>query len=146
MWRVTHGSSMLNISAATSSLVAALIHAWVMPEHFEEWWGYGAFFLASTVAQGVLPLVLVRQPRPWHLLAGIAGNLAIIALYVVTRTRGIPLAGPRMGEVEGVGPLDLAATAVEAGLILMLVVMLVKLWRTSVLSLPKSTVAGHSTE
>jgi hypothetical protein len=26
------------------SLVAALIHLWVIPEHFEEWWGYVLFF------------------------------------------------------------------------------------------------------
>ena len=30
---------------AALSLVAGLIHLWVMPEHFEEWWGYGVFFL-----------------------------------------------------------------------------------------------------
>ncbi len=32
-------------TVAALSLLAALIHLWVMPEHFEEWWGYGAFFL-----------------------------------------------------------------------------------------------------
>lgn len=119
--------------AAAFSLVAALIHAWAMPEHFEKWWGYGAFFLASAVAQGVLALVLVRQPRPWLLLAGIAGNLAIIVLYIVTRTSGIPVFGPHAGEVEAVGPLDLASTAVEGGLI----VMLVALWRASVAGLAR---------
>ena len=30
-------------AAAALSLLAALIHLWVTPEHFEEWWGYGAF-------------------------------------------------------------------------------------------------------
>jgi hypothetical protein len=32
-------------TAAALSLLAAAIHLWVMPEQFEEWWGYGAFFL-----------------------------------------------------------------------------------------------------
>ena len=26
-------------AAAALSLIAALMHAWAMPEHFEEWWG-----------------------------------------------------------------------------------------------------------
>lgn len=113
--------------AAAFSLVAALIHAWALPEHFGEWWGYGAFFLASAAAQGALALALVRKPRPWLLLAGIAGNLAIVVLYIVTRTSGIPMVGPHAGDVEAMGPLDLASKAVEAGLILMLVV----LWRAA---------------
>src|SRR5215212_4862247 len=32
-------------AAAALSLLAALVHLWVTAEHFEEWWGYGAFFL-----------------------------------------------------------------------------------------------------
>ncbi len=40
-------------AAAALSLVAALEHLWVVPQHFEEWWGYGAFFLASAVAQAL---------------------------------------------------------------------------------------------
>ena len=38
-------------AAASLSLVAALIHLWVAPEHFGEWWGYGAFFLVAAAAQ-----------------------------------------------------------------------------------------------
>ncbi len=128
--------------AAFCSVVAALIHAWAMPEHFEEWWGYGTFFLASAVGQGVLGLVLVRRPPPWLLPVGIAGNLAIAALYIVTRTSGIPVVGPHAWEVEVVGPLDLASTVVEAGLILMLAM----LWRTSVSGLATGTDAKHSVE
>jgi hypothetical protein len=37
--------------AAALSLIAALTHAWAMPEHFEEWWGYGTFFLIAAAAQ-----------------------------------------------------------------------------------------------
>jgi hypothetical protein len=32
-------------AVATLSTFAALIHLWVMPEHFAEWWGYGVLFL-----------------------------------------------------------------------------------------------------
>jgi hypothetical protein len=103
-------------AAASLSLVAALIHLWVMPEHFEEWWGYGAFFLVAAVAQLLyVPIVLRRSSRT-VLLAGIAGNLAIVALYLLTRTVGIPLFGPEAGEVEGFGLVDVCATASEVGI------------------------------
>ncbi len=106
--------------AAALSLLAALVHLWVAPEHFEEWWGYGAFFLVAAAAQLLyVPIVLIWPARP-VLLAGIAGNLAIVALYLLTRTSGIPLFGPEAGEVEGFGLLDVCATASEVGIALSL--------------------------
>jgi hypothetical protein len=103
-------------AAAALSLLAALIHLWVTPEHFGEWWGYGAFFLVVALAQVLYaPLVLV-WPTRITLLLGIGGNLAIVALYLLTRTVGIPLFGPGAGEVEGAGFVDLCATASEVGI------------------------------
>ncbi len=110
-------SKMILYAAVSLSLLAALIHLWVMPEHFEEWWGYGAFFLVSAVAQGLYCAVLLRWPRRPLLLLGVGGNLSIIALYLLTRTVGIPFFGPHAGEVEGIGMLDLSATAAELALI-----------------------------
>jgi hypothetical protein len=103
-------------AASALSLLAALIHLWVTPEHFEEWWGYGAYFLMAALAQVLyIPLVLV-WPTRIVLLLGIGGNLTIVALYLLTRTVGIPLFGPGVGEVEGVGFVDLCATASEVGI------------------------------
>ena len=103
-------------AAAALSLLAALIHLWATPEHFGEWWGYGAFFLAAAAAQVLYaPLVLV-WPTRMVLLLGIGGNLAIAALYLLTRTVGVPLFGPGAGEVEGAGFVDLCATASEVGI------------------------------
>jgi hypothetical protein len=47
---------------------------------------------------------------------GVAGNLAVAILWLVTRTTRVPLLGPHAGEVERVGVLDLACTVVEVGL------------------------------
>ena len=58
-------------------LVAALIHLRVMPEHFEEWWGYGAFFLVSALAQALYAPLVLRRPNRMVLLLGVGGNLAI---------------------------------------------------------------------
>ena len=111
-------------AAAGLAFAAALIHLWATPEHFEEWWGYGAFFVAAATGQGIFGVVLLRGfTRPLLLLAGIWANAAIVVLYVVTRTRGIPL-GPHDGTVEDAGLADMAATAAEVGMIVALVALL----------------------
>lgn len=48
---------------------------------------------------------------------GIAGNSAIIFLYLLTRAVGVPLFGPEAGEVEEVGLVDVCATASEAAIV-----------------------------
>jgi hypothetical protein len=48
---------------------------------------------------------------------GVAGNLAVAILWLVTRTTRVPLQGPHAGEVERVGVLDLACTVAEVGIV-----------------------------
>ncbi len=119
-------SKVILYAAAVFSLLAALIHLWVMPEHFEEWWGYGAFFLISAVAQGAYSAAILRWPRRPLLLLGIGGNVSIIVLYLLTRTVGIPYFGPHAGEVEGVGVSDLFATTAELALVVALLAVLLR--------------------
>lgn len=128
----------LELWAAGLSLAAAVIHGLVAPEHLAEWWGYGAFFIAATVAQGGYAIILALQPwrydasgelRAEHgshtarviYLLGIAGNAAIIVLYVVTRTVGVPFFGPEAGEVEELTPLSVVSKLLELVLIYVLV-------------------------
>ncbi len=116
-------------AAAGLAFAAALIHLWATPEHFEEWWGYGTFFVAAAAGQGIFGVTLLRGPtRPPVLLAGIWANAAIVVLYVVTRTRGIPL-GPHDGTVEDAGVLDMLATVAEMALIVALVTVLAGAYR-----------------
>jgi hypothetical protein len=91
-----------------------------MPEHFEEWWGYGTFFLATAISQGAYGAALLRWSHQLLLLLGIGGNLLIVVLYLVTRTVGVPTFGPHAGEVEGVGAIDLCATVSELAIVLAL--------------------------
>jgi len=114
-------------AAAALSAAAALIHLWVAPEHFEEWWGYGAFFAGAAVAQGAYAAALLYWSGQWFLLLGVAGNSAIVLLYLVTRTLGVPFLGPEAGEVEGVGFLDVCAAASEVALMCVLGGLI--LWR-----------------
>ena len=103
-------------AAAALSLLAGLIHLWVTPEHFEEWWGYGVFFVVAGAAQILYVPIVLLLPTRIVLLLGIAGDLAIVALYLLTRTVGIPMFGPEAGEVEGFGFVDVCATASEVGI------------------------------
>jgi hypothetical protein len=67
-------------AAAALSLLAGLLHLWVTPEHFEQWWGYGAFFVVAAAAQILYVPIVVLLPTRIVLLGGTAGNLAIVGL------------------------------------------------------------------
>lgn len=122
----TERHKLILYSAAALSLLAALIHLWVMPEHFGEWWGYGTFFLATAISQGAYGAALLRWPHQLLLLLGTGGNLLIVVLYLVTRTVGVPIFGPHAGEVEGVGAIDLCATMSELAIVLALGAVLLR--------------------
>lgn len=113
-------------TVASLSLIAGLIHLWVMPEHFQEWWGYGTFFLVAALAQVAYVPLLLRWPNRTVLVLGIVGNSAIVLLYLLTRGVGIPLFGPEAGEIEEVGIIDVCATSSEAALVVALGALL--LW------------------
>lgn len=132
-------SERIRIWAAGLSVAAGLVHGAVTPEHLEEWWGYGLFFLVAALAQvGYGALLIIR---PWkqdqtrarridaerydrsYYVAGIAGNVAIVLLYLVTRTVGIPFFGPEAGELEAITSLSLVSKALELALIGCLVVL-----------------------
>ena len=100
--------------ASAAGLVAAVAHAAVVREHLAQWWGYGVFFGVVAVVQTAAAVVLYRRPTPRTLVSVVAGNLALISLYTVSRTIGVPLVGPHAGHPEPVGTVDLIATAAEA--------------------------------
>lgn len=125
-------------TAEALSLAAALVHLWEFLGELNKWWGFGAFFLTVCVAQGLYFLLLPHfGRRPLFLLLGIAGNLSIIALWLLTRTAGIPYVRTtgvesfelHTGMVMGVGATDLAATAAETMLIVMLGLLLAEAYR-----------------
>lgn len=74
-------------------------------------------------------------------------NLSLVAVWLVTRTAGVPYAGSdgigayelRFGKAEGVGLPDLAATTMEVSLIVLLATLAANL-RSS-----KTTETGQTT-
>jgi hypothetical protein len=109
--------------AAVLSLAAGCMHLAVLGAHFREWWAYGLFFLVAAAAQGAFALAVLRRTPAWLVLGGIAGNVGIVAMYVLSRTNGPPL-GPHAGRAEPAGPLDAACTVAELGVIVALVGLL----------------------
>jgi hypothetical protein len=103
--------------AAALSTAAATVHAALCPEHLDEGLIYGAFFAASAIAQLMWAGIAILRPRRWVLAAGLAGNLAIVALWALTRTLGIPL-GSEAGEIEAVGALDVITAVFEVALVI----------------------------
>lgn len=112
-------------SVGACVIVSGSAHGLVTQEHFQEWWGYGVFFLATAVCLIGFGLALitdaidprympgdVNRLRRLMYTVGAVGNVSILGLYLVTRTAGIPF-GPGSGSVESVGLIDLVAKAAE---------------------------------
>ncbi|HEV2372868.1 MAG TPA: hypothetical protein VGS19_11930 [Streptosporangiaceae bacterium] len=117
---------------AALSVGAAAIHFAVVFEHFAEYTLYGTFFLVIAWAQLIWPAVLLWRPsRPW-LWAGIAGNAIVIAVYVASRTVGLPF-GPDSHHTEPVGALDVVTCVLELGLVAGCAALL---WRPSLADRP----------
>ncbi len=120
-----------------SSILAGAVHGVVAPAHLEEWWGYGLFFLAAAAFQvlfGVALLTRAINPKDFGagferarnvlLIAGVVANVAILAMWVITRTTGIPWFGSQAGEVEAVGVLDTIAAVAEVGTVVVVAMLL----------------------
>ena len=123
--------------AALLSLATGIVHAMVTAEYWNEWWGYGAFFIVAALGQMMYGLLLFIQPWRYDATGGVNGggyrtarrvfvagavlNACIIALYIVTRTVGIPMFGPGAGQVEPVTALSLIVQIAELLLIACLV-------------------------
>lgn len=119
-------------------IVSGSAHGLVTQQHFQEWWGYGVFFLVTSICLIGFGLALitdaidprympgdVNRIRRFMYAAGVIGIVSILGLYALTRTIGIPL-GPGSGSVESVGAIDLVAKATEVLAVAGLVVLLVK--------------------
>ncbi len=105
-------STLLLVGVAALSAGAAVIHVALIGEHAAESWVFGAFFLVVGAAQVVWVAALAVWPGPATLVAGLVGNAAVVGVWLVSRTVGLPL-GPDAGTPEPVGGLDGLATLFE---------------------------------
>ena len=99
--------------AATASVLAGIIHYMVLPAHLAEWWVYGASFTLLGMFELVWAALVYTGRDRAVLLIGLLVNLAVLVLWAVTRTTGLPF-GPEPGKAEAVGISDLLGGAAEA--------------------------------
>ena len=105
-------SSWRAIRAALFTLGAGAIHLAVTPQHFQEYPPFGVFFIVSALAQAGLAAALLFSPGRIVAIVGAAGNLAVVALWAVSRTLGLPI-GDDPWHPETVGVAGAAATTLE---------------------------------
>jgi hypothetical protein len=117
---------------AALSVGAAAVHFAVVFEHFAEYALYGVFFLVISWAQVIWPVILLWRPSRLWLWLGIAGNAIVIAVYVASRTAGLPF-GPDLHHAESAGALDVVSCVLEFGLIAGCAALL---WRPSLADRP----------
>jgi hypothetical protein len=102
--------------AALLSFASGWVHLAYTESHFRAWWAYGVFFLAVGLGQALFGATLLRWPSRWLALAGIAANLGVVAMYVVSRTIGVPV-GPEANVAHQAKAVDLLTTAGEIVLV-----------------------------
>ena len=100
------------VVASTAAAGSALVHFAVAPEHFAEWWGFGLFFVLCGEVQLGWALLLGRTRSNRMLAIGIAGSLALVAVWALSRTTGLPF-GPGPGVPEEIGLPDVVSVVLE---------------------------------
>jgi len=121
--RDDHAAGRIRVSSvfpAALSIGAGVIHAAVVPEHLDEWWFFGAFFIITAVFQLAWAAVVVLRPSAIVYTNGALVNGAIIAVWVLSRTVGLPI-GPEAWMPEPVSTLDVTATLMELLLVVSVV-------------------------
>jgi hypothetical protein len=103
-------------TVAVLSILAGAIHLAALPEHVRESLLFGAFFVLSGAFQIATGWAL-RTVRSRGLLALVAAvNAGIVGLWILSRTKGVPL-GPEPWVAERTGPLDVVASACEVAIV-----------------------------
>jgi hypothetical protein len=94
------------------SWVAALIHAAAIPEHWHEYRPYAVCFAVLALAQAGWAAAFFRAPSRGLLLAAVVLSGGVIAVWIASRTVGLPV-GPEPWTPEPAGVPDVAATDIE---------------------------------
>jgi hypothetical protein len=102
---------------------AAVIHVGAAVQHVQEAALYAAFFAVLAPVQFIWGIALYRRRSRTLLTAGAIASLMVVALWIVSRTSGLPV-GPEPWHPEPVGFIDALATADEIALALVVLVHL----------------------
>lgn len=102
----------LRVAAAAFLLGPAALHVAVAPEHLREYVIYGVLFVMVGLAEAALAVLILLRPSSGLLLGGAALSLAVVGVWLMSRTLGLPVA-PVPWQPEPVGLPDLLSTLME---------------------------------
>jgi hypothetical protein len=105
-------ADVLRLTIVLTLVGAAVIHAKVTPEHFEEWVAAGVFFIVITALQAALAAALLLSRRRGLYLTALIISAATVMLWLVSRITGLPF-GPNSGTPEEMGRPDIVSTILE---------------------------------
>lgn len=119
---------------------AGLVHLAVAPTHLGASALAGVFLGAVGAAQCSFAAMAFRRETPGTRLvvAAIALNAAVVAVYVASRTTTLPVGAHHGGAEdlpEPVAPLDLAVTVAEVAAVVMLLALLPGRWQRAAVDL-----------
>ena len=102
----------LRLLLAAAAVGAGVIHLAFAPEHLDEYLPLGIGFLVAGVLQIGWGVAISVFDSRRLMLAGAAGSVLFVAVYVMSRTVGLPL-GPDAFQPEAFGAADLVCCALE---------------------------------
>jgi hypothetical protein len=103
--------------------ITGVIHGLAAIQHVSEFVLYAVFFVVLALTQILWGIALYRAPSRPLLSAGAILSLAVVALWIISRTSGLPI-GPEHWTAEPVGALDSIATGNEVVLALLIFLLL----------------------
>jgi hypothetical protein len=101
-----------HVTLALVSLAAAGIHFAAIRSHLDVGPLHGLFFIVVAWAQALWGVAILVAPRRVLLITGLAVNVAVLAVWVLSRTVGVP-APPQPWMPEPAGVADSVATILE---------------------------------
>jgi len=110
---------------ATMSMAAAAIHFAVMGEHFAEYAAFGVFFSVVAWLQASWAVGVIVLPTKRLLFAGLVGNALVVAVWLFSRTTGLPI-GPEPGAPEPAAFVDVLSTILEVAIVAGTAVLLLR--------------------
>lgn len=112
------------VTGASAFLVsAALIHLSVVGPHLQELTLYAVFFVCAAIAQLIAAVTLTMSRQSRWLVMIVIGNAAIIVVWALSRTVGLPI-GPTPGIAESVSVPDVLASLAEGAIVVFSVALL----------------------
>lgn len=104
--------ALLTRAAVFAMAGAGAVHLAAVFDHWHEWRPAGVFMLAAGFVQLIWIAWVGNDVTQRKLIAGVAGNAAIVGVWLATRTIGLPF-GPMAGVAEEPHLPDLVATGLE---------------------------------